>query len=69
MMNPSTRKPVTIDPGLYWVRRTLPDGTTAQEPAKLTEHAGWHLLGDDRWYPSNSPDVVPLRALPVPSDI
>lgn len=68
-MDPTNKRPIIVPAGFYWVRRSLPDGSTAVQPAELLATDHWQLLGDDRWYPYNSPDIVVLRALPVPSDI
>lgn len=60
---------VATTPGFYSVRRSLPSGDTAVEPAELTAHGNWRLLGDSGYYPSNSTDIVPLCDLHIPDDI
>ncbi len=72
VIDPSTKQPVDIPPGLYWVRRALPSGAYETQPAKLCEENGvrfWMMLGDERRYGTDTNYVYLKRALPVPSDI
>lgn len=68
-IDPLRRIAVATTPGFYWVRRSLPSGNTAVEPAELTSHGNWKPLGDSGYYPANSPDIVPLRDLHIPENI